>query len=211
MSRLHLMARTYSSDLRTERARLNRAAVTDAAHAMFLSRGWVATTMADVASAAGLTRQTVYQQFDGKLALLDGCIDSALSNGLDSPVRQLPDYEKMGTGTFEERLVAGAAWLRGAHERSAAIQHVLDEAAVVDPVAAQRLSVREKTRWDENRWAAGLILGGPPPDIVVDAMWLLTARSVWLRLTRERGWTSEQWEQWFIAHARTELQPRTRS
>lgn len=172
---------------------------------MFLTRGWVATTMADVAASAGVTRQTVYQQFDGKLALLDGCIDDALSNGANTAVRELPEYKKMADGDFDERLAAGAHWLRGAHERSAAIQHVLDQAAVVDGVAAQRLAEREHTRWNEVRWATELILAAPPSDTVVDAMWMLTARSVWLRLTRERGWSPSTWERWFIAHAETEL------
>ncbi|MBB1031494.1 TetR/AcrR family transcriptional regulator [Dietzia sp. SLG310A2-38A2] len=199
------MARTYSSDLRAERARLNRSAVVNVARTMFVERGWVATTMSDVASAAGLTRQTVYQQFDAKLTLLDACIDLALSDGADSPVRELPAYLKMGEGSIEDRLAAGVSWLRGAHERSATIQHVLDEAAVVDDVAAVRLEERERTRWDEVRWASGLILGSPPADAVVDAMWMLTSRSVWLRLTRERGWTPEQWEGWFIRHASEEL------
>lgn len=199
------MARTYSSDLRAERARLNRATVVDVARTMFVERGWAATTMSAVASAAGLTRQTVYQQFDSKLSLLDACIDLALSDGANTPVRKLPGYIKMGEGSLENRLAAGASWLRGAHERSATIQHVLDEAAVVDDVAAARLEERELTRWDEVRWASGLILGSPPTDAVVDAMWMLTSRSVWLRLTRQRGWTPEQWEGWFIRHANEEL------
>lgn len=199
------MARTYSSELRSERARQNRTAVVGVAREMFIDRGWVATTMADVASAAGLTRQTVYQQFDGKLSLLDACIDLALSDGAEAPVRELADYVTMGVGAAEDRLAAGAAWLRGAHERSAAIQHVLDEAAVVDGPAAERLTARERTRLDEVRWASGLVLGSSPAAEVVDAMWMLTSRSVWLRLTRERGWTPEQWESWFIRHAREEL------
>ncbi|UVE94478.1 TetR/AcrR family transcriptional regulator [Dietzia sp. B32] len=199
------MTRTYSSERRTERARQNRATVVGVAHEMFVERGWVATTMAEVASAAGLARQTVYQQFDGKLSLLDACIDLSLSDGADVPVRELTDYMKMGVGSVGDRLAAGAAWLRGAHERSAAIQHVLDEAAVVDRNAAARLTERERTRWDEVRWASGLILGSPPAGTAVDALWMLTSRSVWLRLTRDRGWTPHQWEDWFIRHAREEL------
>ena len=199
------MARTYSSELRTERARHNRTTVVRVAHGMFVEQGWVATTMAGVAAAAGLTRQTVYQQFDGKLSLLDACIDLALSDGANMPVRELADYLRMGVGSVEDRLAAGAGWLRGAHERSAAIQHVLDEAAVVDGLAAGRLDERERARWDEVQWASGLILGSPPTGAVVDALWMLTSRSVWLRLTRERGWTPGQWESWFIRHAREEL------
>ena len=164
-----------------------------------------AITMAAVATAAGLTRQTVYQQFDGKLALLDACIDNALSAGRPVRVRELPEYRMMGEGDVEQRLAAGARWLRGAHERSAIIQHVLDQAAVTDPHAARRLAEREATRWDEVRFAVGLIVGEEPGDRLVDAIWMLAARSVWLRLVGERGWSGSDWETWFIAQARTSM------
>ena len=81
MSRLTYVARTYSSPLRAERAQQNRTLVRSVATSMFCENGWAATTVADVANAAGLTRQTVYQQFPTKLALLDACIDIALSAG----------------------------------------------------------------------------------------------------------------------------------
>ncbi|AZG47749.1 HTH-type transcriptional regulator TtgR [Gordonia insulae] len=197
--------RAYNSELRAQRARESRAVVLAAAIEMFCGRGWVATTMADVASAAGVSRQTVYQQFPNKLALLDACIDHALTGGEGGPVRELPDYRRMGLGDVDERLAAGARWLCAAHERSAAIQHVLDEAAVTDTTAAQRLRVREQNRWDEVCWAVGLILGTRPDDDLVTAIWVLAARRNWLTLVGDRGWSPAQWTDWFVAHARADL------
>ncbi|GAC66788.1 TetR/AcrR family transcriptional regulator [Gordonia soli] len=153
------MPRTYNSPVRAERARENRARIVAAADGLFREQGWVPTTMADVATAAGLTRQTVYQQFAGKLPLLDACIDAALTSGVGGAVRDLPDYRLMGVGDRPHRVAAGARWLRAAHERSAEIQNVLDQAAVTDPEAALLLSAREQRRWEEVRWAVGLILG----------------------------------------------------
>lgn len=168
---------------------------------MFVDEGWMATTMARVATASGLTRQTVYQQFDSKLALLDACIDTALSDGRSVPVRDMPEYRQMALGDRQIRLTAGAQWLRDAHLRSAAIQNVLDQAAVTDPDAAARLVIRENNRWSEVQWAASLILGHAPADDVVDALWALASRRMWLMLVRDRGWTPDQWRRWFTGQA----------
>lgn len=66
------MTRPYNSAVRAENAARNRARVIEVATRLFSDQGWVTTTMADVAKAADLTRQTLYQQFPNKLALLDG-------------------------------------------------------------------------------------------------------------------------------------------
>ncbi|MCZ4550936.1 TetR/AcrR family transcriptional regulator [Gordonia rubripertincta] len=195
------MSRPYSSELRTARAQANRRTVVDTAQRMFIDEGWTATTMAKVAEASGLTRQTVYQQFDSKLSLLDACIDNALSDGRAIPVRDMPEYQQMGVGDTRIRIDAGARWLCSAHERSAVIQNVLDQAAVTDVEAAARLAVRENTRWAEVRWATSLILGSEPADDVVDGMWTLTSRRIWLMLVRDRGWTADRWRQWFTVQA----------
>lgn len=172
---------------------------------MFVDEGWVATTMARVATASGLTRQTVYQQFESKLALLDACIDTALSDGRSVPVRGMPEYQRMGLGDKHARIAAGTQWLSDAHLRSAEIQNVLDQAAVTDPDAAARLVARENTRWSEVQWALSLILGHDPEDEVVDALWTLASRQLWLMLVRDRGWTPDQWRRWFGNQATTLL------
>ncbi|MFE0747521.1 TetR/AcrR family transcriptional regulator [Gordonia sp. NPDC058843] len=199
------MARSYSSELRTERARENRTLVLDTATEMFCEDGWVATTMSGVATRAGLTRPTVYRQFDNKLDLLDACIVSALRRDEDVPVRDSVGYQAMGRGERPARIQAAASWLRDAHLRSAAIQHVLDEAAVTDSEAAALRDAREQTRWNEVRWALTLVLDREPDDVTVDSMWMLASRTLWLRLVRERGWSADRWEQWFIAHTATTI------
>ncbi|MFT4088412.1 MAG: TetR/AcrR family transcriptional regulator [Gordonia sp. (in: high G+C Gram-positive bacteria)] len=200
------MVRTYQSAVRSERAQENRARVVAAATESFCELGWVATTMADVGRRAGLTRQTVYQQFSGKLPLLDACIGTALSEGSPRPVRELADYRAMGDGDFDQRLAAGARWLRDAHRRSATIQDVLDQAAVTDPEAAELLAAREQRRWDEVRWAMSLVLQATPPDALVDSVWWAASRRGWLSLTRQRGWSEQAWEDWFVAQVRTDIE-----
>ena len=112
----------------------------------------------------------------------------------------------MATGTTDERITAAARWLRAAHERSATIQNVLDQAAAMDSDAAERLQVREQNRHDEVRWALRLVLGTPPPDTVVDEAWLIASRRQWLTLVADRGWSPSAWVDWFCAHLRVTLQ-----
>ncbi|MEH3155991.1 MAG: TetR family transcriptional regulator [Gordonia paraffinivorans] len=199
------MAREYSSALRAERAEATRRRVVTSATDMFCDRGWSATTMAEVAVAASVARQTLYQQFANKLELLDACIDLALTAGEGGAVRALADYRTMGDGGLDVRIAAGSAWLRGAHERSARIQNVLDQAAVTDEEAARRLRVREQNRWDEVRHALSLILGSDPDAATVDTVWAMASRRMYLMLVEGRGWTPTQWEMWFAAHVRTAL------
>lgn len=193
------MAREYRSTVREQQAEANRRAVLDAATEMFTGRGWVATTMADVADAANLTRQTVYHQFAGKLTLLDACIVHALAGADGARVRDQPAYRAMGKGDRAMRIRTGAHWLRATHERSAAIQSILDQAAVTDPAAATRLAEREAARWNEVAHATALILGERPSAEAVDAMWALTSRRWWLLLVDGRGWSGDRWERWFEA------------
>ncbi|MEP6563413.1 MAG: TetR/AcrR family transcriptional regulator [Nakamurella sp.] len=189
------MPRRYELSVRAERSEQNRGRLVAMAHGLFLSQGWTATTMTQVAAATGLARPTVYLHFDTKLDLLIACIDSALS---DIPVRERSDYQEMGNGTLPQRAATAGRWLRGAYERSASIQRVLDDAAVSTPAAAQVQTRLEQRRHDEFANACGLVLGGrTPPTALVDEVWALGSRVMWFKLA-DRGWSPDEWEAWFI-------------
>jgi TetR/AcrR family transcriptional regulator, cholesterol catabolism regulator len=166
-----------------------------AAHGLFLRQGWTTTTMTHVAAAAGLARPTVYLHFKTKVDLLIACIDASLS---EVPVRDRAHYLAMGGGPLAQRAATAARWLRGAYERSASIQQVLDDAAVSTPEAAQAQTRMEQRRHDEFANACRLVLGSPlPPDALVDEVWALGSRAMWFKLA-ERGWSPDDWEAWFV-------------
>ena len=195
VTRLDRMPRRYESSVRAERAGENRDRLVRAAHGLFLRHGWTLTTMTQVAAAAGLARPTVYLHFDTTVDLLIACIDTALSK---IPVRDRADYQAMGKGTPPQRAATAAHWLRGAYERSAPIQRVLDDAAVSTPEAARAQTRMEQRRHDEFANACRLVLGGRlPPNALVDEVWALGSRAMWFKLV-ERGWSPDDWEAWFV-------------
>jgi len=188
------MPRRYESAVRAATAQQNRARLVAAAHELFTTQGWMTTTMTQVAATAGLARPTVYLHFATKLDLLTACIDAALS---DIPVRDRPDYLAMGSGALPHRVATAAHWLRQAHQRSAPIQRILDDAVVTTPEAAPARARLEQRRHDEVANACRLVLDKTPPLALVDEVWALGSRAMWLTLA-EAGWSPQHWENWFV-------------
>ena len=77
--------RRYASPVREENARRTRRAIVAAASELFTTRGYAATSLADVAAVAGVARPTVFAAFGSKPALLRQVLDQALA-GDDEPV-----------------------------------------------------------------------------------------------------------------------------
>ena len=77
--------RAYDSSGRKEQARRSRQAVLAAARELFLEQGYGATTMPAVASAAGVSVETIYKTIGSKPELLKAVLDVAIV-GDDEPV-----------------------------------------------------------------------------------------------------------------------------
>ncbi|GAA2624503.1 TetR family transcriptional regulator [Paractinoplanes durhamensis] len=103
-----------------ERARAGmRDAILDAVERLVLDRGWHRTRMADVADAAGVSRQTVYQQFGNRddlaqeyvlreVARLLGAVDSALAANRDDPfAAAAAALEAFLTGAADNIMIKG--------------------------------------------------------------------------------------------------------
>jgi AcrR family transcriptional regulator len=73
---------------------LLRATIVNAVDDLVRTRGWSATTMSDVATAAGVSRQTVYNEFGSRPALVQAYVVreiEALIAGVEDAVRARPD------------------------------------------------------------------------------------------------------------------------
>ena len=81
---------TQSGPSGRRRARATRSRITKAASELFAERGYVGTTMADIAAAAGVAVQTVYFVFHTKAEVLDSAYGLAVM-GEDDPA--VPQYQ----------------------------------------------------------------------------------------------------------------------
>jgi AcrR family transcriptional regulator len=174
------MASTPPISLREAQKQLTRARLLDAAAELFSTQGYAATTIEDIATAAGATRATFYLHFSSKSDVVHGFY-AAL-------VEYDPDYADLIDAAREPTEAGLHEWLRrfvDGLDRQRPYWIALGEAAGADPDARAALEV------DWNRSAGKLAAGlqearGWTPDharliAVVLKRQLDVANDSWLR------------------------------
>ena len=198
-------AREYHSPRRQEQARRTRERIIAAAGERFLASGHTATTMRGIATAAGVSVQTVELVFGTKRELLKAVIDVAIA-GDDEPVPVLQrDWARAAqstTGVTEFLAIAGHA-VRIVAERVAGLLAVVDEAASTDPEIAALARQLDAQRATTAAWIVARIIERAPlragvrHQDAIDTIWLLMDPVVFRRLTRDRGWSPGRFQHWF--------------
>jgi AcrR family transcriptional regulator len=199
--------RRYDATRRRERAELQRREtrrrVVEAARRLFLQKGYVATTMTEIAREAGVAAQTVYLSFTGKAELLHRVADVAIAGDHDElTVYQRDAWQAMAGEQDPVRQVELLADLMAAiARRMAPVWHAYREAAAVDARAATDMTELLRARHESLTQAIRLLpadrLRRPLAD-TVDGFWTISSIDGYLLLTRHRGWDHEQWRRWLV-------------
>jgi AcrR family transcriptional regulator len=191
-------------DGRSEKARLTRARILDAAGELFVRDGYGATSLQDVAERAGVAVQTIYYGFGNKQAVLKEVVDRTIA-GDDKPVATLdrPWFQKaLSTKTAKAHLKAHVEGTRAVLERVAPIMKMVEAAAATDPGIADLWPNQEDPRLTVQTAAATSLLTKPGarPGVSVehaaDVLFGLLSPEVYLVLVSQRGWSPKQWEKW---------------
>lgn len=205
MARPPATKRPYDARRRRERAeeerRATRRRVVEAARGLFLGKGYVATTMAEIAQEAGVALQSVYSAGRSKADLLHLVTDVAVA-GDDQEVMLLerPSYAAVGAEPVAERQVEMIAALTAATmERLAPVWVAYREAAAVDAKAAANLVAAHGRRHE----TFGALIGMLPEhrlrasaDEATDSAWAIASIDVFLLLRSIRGWDQAQYSTW---------------
>lgn len=201
--------RRYRSPLRAAQAASTRRAVLDAARDLFLTRGWAATGMRDVAAAAGVSPETVYAHFSSKRGLLRAVGDtSVMGDDAEVAVAERPEFLALGRGDRTERIRAAARLVTGIQERTAPVARLLRHAAAADAEVADMLhTTRENQRSDVGR-GLELVIGRAVTPAERDGVWAILSPEVYLLLVEESGWAPRQYESW-IAQTLEHVVPRS--
>ncbi|MEU6742157.1 TetR/AcrR family transcriptional regulator [Streptosporangium sandarakinum] len=199
--------RHYDSIRRTTQALQTRAEIADAARRLFVSRGWAATTVRDVAREAGVSAPTVYAVYGNKNGLTQALADAADLSG--DPAWQLAELEAAG-GDPERQLAAMAGFDRRLYERAGDVIMLLREAGRAEPqLAAVYRDGRRKA--DQTRlavfsaWPVGVLREGLDVATAVDIYAGLCNVDVYRTLTDERGWPPDRVERWWAEALTREL------
>ncbi len=175
-----------------------------AATRLFSERGWSRTTIGAVATEAGTAVETVYAAFGSKSGLLTAAIDAAIvGDDEQEPLAERSEFALLGAGERSARLVAATRIVTLAHVRGVPLLRALQEAAASDKSAKDRWDTYEADRRTMIALGLEMILERPPPDQLVDSVWALAAPEVFTKLTQERCWPIERYEEWLIETAVT--------
>src|SRR5215472_1060406 len=161
--------RRYDSSRRQEQARDNRWAVLQTARQLFLEHGFAATTMPAIASAAGVSVQTVYNAFSNKPRLAKAVFDVAIA-GDDEPVPMLQLVIRDAAASDPE---ARAVWAELQAER------------------LKGMTVFARALHDD-----GHLRPGVSADEARDVLWTCNSAELFQLLVLERGWPPERYGRW---------------
>jgi len=195
--------RQYNAPRRAEQAARTRRAILDAARELFVSQGYSASTIAEIAARAEVAVDTIYATIGRKPALMRELVESAIS-GTDHPVpAEERDYVQrtIQAPTAREKFAAYADGLVAIHRRLAPIFLSLRDAAAHDPDCAalwKEISERRAAnmvRFAGDLRATGEIRADLADDEVADVIWSMNAAE-YFDLLRRRGWTPERIGHW---------------
>ena len=188
---------------RSQRAQQTRLRITRAAYDLFTQGGYPATTMGDIARAAGVAVQTVYFVFGTKAHVLHAAYDFAvIGDGGQIPPQQQPWYTQMNAADSLpdalRLLVDNVGYVLA---RTAPLDDYV-RAASFDPDPAQVRAQKEKQRRDawtdiiDNLTTRFPLRAGLTRHQAVDVLLVLLGPATYQTLVTEYGWPPRTWSTW---------------
>ena len=203
--------RRYDSSRRQQQAQENRRQIVAAAHALFVENGYGSTTIAEIASAAGVAAETIYSTFRNKPTLLHRAWDLAVGGDeQDVHVLERPEMRAV----FDEpdlaaRLVRFATVNTAIMRRVAGLRLAVQAAAGTDTAAASLLAEIDRARLDSMglhaRAAAATGQLAVAEEECRDVLYATTDGTLWHTLVQRQRWPDERYAAWLGHLWRTTL------
>jgi AcrR family transcriptional regulator len=195
--------RPYQAVKRAQSARETKRRILQAAHELFMSRGYTATTIAAVAHEAGVVPKTIHLTFVTKAGLLQGLIQIAVAGDDDDlAVVARPEWKEMLDLPPTQLLDELVALVVAVHKRTADLLAVAEVAAASDPELAEaRARGRAARAKDFTRLARalaekralrpGLSIGEATGSILV-----LASDATYRTLVDDQRWSTARFQSW---------------
>lgn len=175
--------------------------ICEAAYRLFSAKGYLATSIEEIAAEAGVARPTVFTAVGPKPAILKAVVDQAMvGDDAHVPLADRPWFKEALDEPDPARSLQlharNTCWIG---QRVAPLLKAMETAAAVDPDAAKlweehlrqrragmagfaaALAAKTTLRCDENT--------------ITDTLWALTP-DAYLRLVHEAGWPAEKFQAW---------------
>lgn len=200
-------SRTTGGGRRAEYAAATRQAIHDAARELFVSKGYFATTVDDIATAARVAPASVYAVVGGKQGLLNSIIEArTTAPDVEETHARITAHEDAG-----ELLRFTTHATRVRFENARDLMRVVTDTAPHEPGAAQALrsahaSLRAGLELTARRLAELKALrDGVDIESATDTLWFYLCNQSYFTLTGDNHWSLDQAEEWLLQSLRTAL------
>ena len=201
------MSSDKTSSLRERRAQLTHDEILQAARRLFAERGYARTSVRDIAQAAGVSAQTVYDSVGSKqtlVARLNDLIDAEA--GIGALARAAGESE-------DPRVLAGlpARITRSIFEHCGDILHALLSGAAAEPELAAVVAEGQRRHTEGARGVVGRLgqLGALDPSVdpeaAAETLAAVSDSRFALVLLESYGWSLDRYESWVAGTARALL------
>jgi AcrR family transcriptional regulator len=195
--------RSYDNDRRTAQSQETKQRILEAARQLLMAKGYRATTIAQVARAAGVHHDTIYALVGRKPEILRELIEMAIS-GADGPVApEEREYVQrmLAEPDPRQKLAIYASAMQAIQTRMAPLLLALRDASSTEPEAEQVWNaISERRAANMRRLVADLGEGVLRPelsdDTAADIIWATASSEVFILLTTQRRWSLRQYEDW---------------
>jgi len=199
------MTRPYQSSTRDALAQSTRARIIAAGQELLLERGPARMTISDLAKAAQVSPQTIYNSVGSKADVVKAVYDVMLAGDADpTPMSERANFRAVTEADGQRSYASAyAAWTRQIYDRVGGLLGlILADGPAGDPALVDFLERidRERRRGNANGLhglaSRGLLPENPSFDRIIDSVWVLTAPEVYDRLVRQSNWSAAEYEGW---------------
>ncbi|KRF46706.1 TetR/AcrR family transcriptional regulator [Terrabacter sp. Soil810] len=192
--------RAYRSALREEQAEQTKQRIARAARRRFIESGWAGTSVRSVAADAGVSEATVYAVYGTKAGLATSLVESG---EMDAGVEQVAREIEAAQGDPAAQLAAFIRFDRRLFERGGDGLRLTVEGGRNEPALAMAYE-QGRARGDASRrrvfaaWPGDVLRDGVTLDRALDVYAVVCSIQAFDIATRERGWSVDQVEQWWV-------------
>lgn len=190
--------RTYHSESRLAQSQETRSRILASAKKLFESRGFEKVTIEEIAQRAKISAATIYSIFLSKRGILLALMDNALSPEQHASLVEQGKNEK----SPRKRLEIAARISRQLYDAEKMQLNFLRGALILDPVFKELEIERERRRYTRQEETIKMMAKEKvfnknlPLSKIRDILWAFTGRDIYRMLVLERGWSSDEYEEW---------------
>ncbi|NML43285.1 TetR/AcrR family transcriptional regulator [Ramlibacter sp. G-1-2-2] len=190
--------RPYRSEARTAAAEATRRKVLEAGRSLFSRKGIDATTIAEIATRAGVSEATVYATVKSK----SGLIEALMQDALFGPRFQAAQEQVQEEPDPVRRIALSACVARAIYEGESAGLSLLMKASAFSPElrksqdAFEALRRKMQAERIDALFKARRARPGLTRETAGTLLWMFTGREIYHKLVHESRWSPQEYEAW---------------